>query len=261
MKEIIKQLINQIEEDQNLSVNTKASYKSDLNDLLDYVASTNSELANINKEWVRNYLKHLESTNKERNSYNRRASTFRIFLRFLYKSNLAPTNYALIVDNQTTFFKTQEHKLPAEDIKKIIDNTKLKIDERLILQMIGKLGLTGTQITSLNTFQVDFENKAINLSDTELISLPHEVFITLREYLIEVRSTISGSSNHLSLFLNDKGEPVTESDIYKLIKTLSEELSLQGKLTTRSLKNLFENKNDILSMQKEILDMVGGTGV
>lgn len=261
MKEIIKQLINQIEEDQNLSVNTKVSYKSDLNDLLDYVASTNSELANINQEWVRNYLKHLESTNKERNSYNRRASTFRIFLRFLYKSNLAPTNYALIVDNQTTFFKTQEYKLPAEDIKKIIDNTKLKIDERLILQMVGKLGLTGTQITSLNTFQVDFENKAINLSDTEIISLPHEVFITLREYLIEVRSTISGSSNHLSLFLNDKGEPVTESDIYKLIKTLSEELSLQGKLTTRSLKNLFENKNDILSMQKEILDMVGGTGV
>ena len=261
MQDIIKQLINQIEEDQNLSSNTKASYKSDLNDILDYVASTHSELAGVNQEWVRNYLKHLESTNKERNSYNRRASTFRIFLRFLYKSNLAPTNYALIVDNQSTFFKTQENKLQTEDIKKITDNTKLKIDQKLILQMVGRLGLTGTQIASLNTFQVDFENKAINLSDTEKISLPREIFITLREYLLEVRSTISGSNNHLSLFLNEKNEPITELDIYKLIKTLSEELSLQGKLTTRNLKNLLENKNDILSMQKEILDMVNGAGV
>ena len=256
MKEIIQQFINQIEEDQKLSSNTKTAYKSDLNDLLDYVTISNLPAPDINQSWVRSYLKHLEETNKERNSYNRRASTFRIFLRFLYKNNLAPTNYSLIVNNQTTFFKTQEDELQTEDIKKIIDDTRLKMDQRLILLMIGKLGLTATQIVSLNTFQVDFENKTINLSDSEKIELPHEIFTILREYLLEVRSNTPNGNESLNLFLNEKGKPLTEIDIYKLIKKLSEDLSLIGKLTTRSLKKSFESKNDILSMQKEVFSVI-----
>ena len=253
MKEIIQQFVNQIQQDQKLSLNTKSAYRSDLNDLIEYATNTNTQIQDVNQTWIRNYLKHLESINKERNSYNRRASTFRIFLRFLYKNKLAPTNYSLIVNNLTTFYKTNEDELQTEDIKKIIDNTKLKTDERLILLMIGKLGLTGTQIVSLNTFQIDFENKRINLSDTEKIELSHEIFIVLREYVLEARAGIPGAANSLNLFLSESGKPLSELDIYKLIKQLSEDLSLIGKLTTRSLKNSLEHKNDILSMQKEIL--------
>lgn len=256
MIEIIEQFVNQIQENQKLSENTKSAYKSDLNDLTDYVTKNNSQIQDINQSWVKNYLKHLEETNKERNSYNRRASTFRIFLRFLYKNNLAPTNYSLIVNNLTTFYKTQEDELQTEDIKKIIENTKLKTDQRLILLMIGKLGLTGTQMVSLNTFQIDFENKTINLSDSEKIELPHQIFLVLREYVLEERTKIPGATERLNLFLDENGKPLTELDIYKLIKKLSEDLSLEGKLTTRSLKKSLENKNDILSMQKEVFSVI-----
>ena len=231
--------------------------RSDLNDFLEYVISTNTQVQNINQDWVRNYLKHLELANKERNSFNRRASTFRIFLRFLYRHNLAPTNYSLIVNNQTTFSKTQEEELETNDIKKILEDTKLQTDQRLILLMIGRLGLSGTQIVSLNTFQVDFENKTITLSDNEKIGLTHEIFIILREYLLEVRPQIPNADVCLNLFLNENGRPLGEIDIYKLIKKLSEDLSLVGKLTTRNLKKLSENKNaDILSMQREIFSVI-----
>lgn len=256
MREIIEQFINQIEEDQKLSANTKAAYKSDLKDLIEYTINKNTQVSDINQLWIRDYLKCLEENNIERNSYNRRASTFRTFLKYLYINKLAPTNYSLIVDNQSTFYKTQEDKLQTEDIKKIIENTKLKTDQRLILLMIGRLGLSGTQIVAINTFQVDFENKVINLSDAQKIYLPHETFIILREYLLNIRPTIPGANEHLSLFLNEKGMPLTEVDIYKLIKKLSEDLSLQGKLTTRSLKRSLENKNDILSVQQEVLSVV-----
>lgn len=256
MNEIIEQFINQIEQDQKLSLNTKTAYKGDLKDLLEYTISTNAQINNINQEWVKNYLKHLEETNKERNSFNRRASTFRIFLRFLYKNKLAPTNYSLIVTNQTTFSKTQGDELEIGDIKKIIENTKLRPYQRLILLMIGRLGLTATQIVSLNTHQIDFENKAISLSDTEKINLPYEVFLPLREYLLEIRTKLPEAKDNLTLFLNEKGVSLSESDIYKLIKNLSEELSLQGKLTTRNLKNSLESKNDILSMQREVFSVI-----
>ncbi|MBI3590897.1 MAG: site-specific integrase [Candidatus Melainabacteria bacterium] len=258
MKEIIEQFINQIEEDQNFSQNTKSSYKSDLNELADYMVTTNTQISDINQDWVRNYLKHLESVNKERNSYNRRASTFRIFLRFLYKNNMAPTNYSLIVSNLTTFSKTQEEgeDLKSSDVKKIIEETKLRLDQKLILLMIGRLGLTATQIVSLNTFQIDFENKSIALSDTEKIELPYEIFINIREYLLDVRPGLPGTNEHLNLFLNDKGNPITEIDIYKLIKKLSQDLNLEGKFTTRNLKKMSEDKIDILSMQREVFSVV-----
>ena len=156
MKEIIEQFISQVEQDQNLSSNTKIAYKSDLNDLLEYVANTNSQIQDINHLWVKDFLKYLESVNQERNSYNRRASTFRIFLRFLYRNRLAPTNYSLIVDNLSPFERTLENTAEVEEIKKIIADTRLKTDHRLILLMIGRLGLTATQIALLNTHQVDF---------------------------------------------------------------------------------------------------------
>lgn len=256
MKDIIEQLINQIEMDQKLSQNTKIAYKGDLKDLLEYSISTNSQIQDINQDWIRSYLKHLEETNQERNSFNRRASTFRLFLRFLYKNNLAPTNYSLIVNNQTVFFKSQEDELQTDDIKKIIEETKLAQDQRLILLLIGRLGLTATQIVSLNTFQVDFENKVINLSDTEKIELPLEIFTILRDYLLEKRTNLSGSQDHLSLFLNENGTPISELNIYKLIKKLSEDLSLVGKLTTRNLKRSLENKSDVLSMQREVFSVI-----
>ena len=255
MKEIIQQFISQIEEDQKLSSNTKSAYKSDLTELINYVISKNTQLSDIDQTWVRDYLKHLEETNQERNSYNRRASTFRLFLRFLYKNKMAPTNYSLIVTNQTTFFKTEEDAKPSE-MKKIIEDTKLTTPQRLILLMLGRLGLNGTQITSLKTFQVDFENKSLTLSDTEKIELPFEVFSLLREYLLDVREAIPGAGEQLNLFLNENGRPMTDSDIYKLIKHLRESLGLEGKFTTRSLKKLSENKIDVLSMQREIFNMI-----
>lgn len=256
MREIVEQFINQIEDDQIFSSNTKSAYKSDLNEFLNYIISNKTQLQDINQTWVKNYLKNLEETNKERNSFNRRASTFRIFLRFLYKNKMAPTNYALIVDNQTTFSKTQEEEIKVDDIKKIITDTKLKADQRLILLMIGRLGLNATQIVLLNTFQVDFENKVISLSDTEKIELPYEIFLILREYLLEVRASLPGANDHLNLFLNEKGKPLAEIDIYKLIKNLSADLNLQGKFTTRNLKKLSNEKIDVLSMQKEIFNVI-----
>ena len=258
MREIIEQFIEQIEDDQKLLPNTKSAYKSDLNDLIDYVISIKSQITDLDQAWVRNYLQHLETTNKERNSYNRRASTFSIFLRYLYKNNLAPTNYSLIVDNLSTFFKSQEDELQAEDIKKIIEDTKLKLDQRLILLLIGRLSLNATQIVSLNTHQLDFESKTINLSDTQKIELPLQIFTLMREYLLDVRPSIPCADENLSLFLNEKGKSLTEIDIYKLIKKLSEDLSLVGKLTTRSLKKLSEKEstNDILAIQREINSII-----
>ena len=122
--------------------------------------------------------------------------------------------------------------------------------------MLGRLGLNGTQISSLRTFQVDFESKLITLSDTEKIELPFEIFSLLREYLLDIRGNIPCASEHLNLFLNENGKPLTETDIYKLIKTLRESLGLEGKLTTRNLKKLSENKIDVLSMQREVLNMI-----
>ena len=255
MKETIQQFISQIEEDQKLSSNTKSAYKSDLTELINYVISKNTQLSDIDQTWVRDYLKHLEETNQERNSYNRRTSTFRLFLRFLYKNKMAPTNYSLIVNSRATFFKTQEDTEPS-DMKQIIEDTKLTTHQRLILLMIGRLGLNGTQIASLKTFQVDFENKLITLSDTEKIELPFEVFSLLREYLLDIREAIPGASEQLNLFLNENGRPMNETDIYKLIKSLRENLGLEGKLTTRSLKKLSENKIDVLSMQREIFNVI-----
>ncbi len=255
MFELIEQFINQIEEDQNFSQNTKTAYKGDLKDLCNYITTTNTQLGNINHTWVKDYLKYLVEHNKERNSFNRRASTLRIFLRYLYKNRLVPTNYSLIVDNQTVLIKTNEHALEINEIKNIIENQDLKIDQRLILLMIGKLGLTATQIESLNIHQVDFENKTISLSDTEKLILKDDIFILFRDYLLNYRANLPNANEHLSLFINEKGGALAETDIYKLIKKLSEEHGLKGKLTTRNLKKLSEDRLDVLLMQKELFDV------
>src|SRR3989338_6192148 len=197
MREIVEQFMEQIEDDQKLSSNTKSAYKSDLNDLINYILKTKSLINDIDHNWVKNYLKNLEETNKERNSYNRRASTFRSFLKFLYRNKMAPTNYSLIVDNQTSLYKSKEDELQSEDIKKIIDDTKLKADQRLILLMIGRLNLTGTQIVSLNTFQVDFENKLINISDTEKIELPSHIFFLYPHFAVHLLYSYKARSDYL----------------------------------------------------------------
>lgn len=256
MNGLIQQLITQIEEDQAFSPNTKSSYKSDLNELLNYITKTGTKLQDINQHWVKNYLNHLEETNKERNSYNRRSATFRIFLRFLYKLKLLPANYSLIVNNRSITHRHIGSESEENDLRKIINETRLRIDHRLILLFIGKLGLSGTQLALLCTHQVDFENKAINVSDTEKVYLPDNIFVLLREYLLEYRSSLPNANLQLNLFLDENGNPINETEIYKLIKKLSTGFSLDGKLTTRTLKKLSQPKGDILSMQTEVLKVI-----
>lgn len=256
MQDIIKQLIYQIEKDGKLTPNTKASYKSDLNELLDYSLNKKSKVQDINQAWVKEYLKHLEDTNREKNSYNRRASTFRTFLKHLYLNKLAPTNYALIVNNATTFNTKKDHELKNQNINEIIENAELTKEQKIILYLICETGLSATQIVTLNTYQVDFENKSINISDREKVILSEKLFNELRDYLLNVRCNLIGADKILSLFLDELGLAYTEDDIYKLVKKLSTDLNLEGKFTTRNLKNTLSSKKDFLSMQEEVLSVI-----
>ncbi len=257
MNEIVKQLISQIEQDQKLSFSTRNAYKGDLLDLLDYMFDTNTEISQIDHNWVKKYIKYLEETNLERNSFNRRASTFRLFLKFLYRNKMAPTNFSLIVNNKSAHYSSPEDLSDVSSIESIISETRLCLEERLILLFIGRIGLTATQIANLKTFQVDFENKLINVSDTEKIYLPNDTFNLLREYLVEKRQ----DSENLSLFIDEKGNPITELDIYRLVKSLNKNVLPENnfKLTTRNLKKLSREKIDFLSMQKDVLSVISPT--
>lgn len=258
VKEIIEQFINQIEQDQKFSENTKSAYRSDLNELIEYITQNNSLIKDIDLNWVKNYFKHLEDTNVEKNSLNRRASTFRLFLKFLYLNKLAPTNYSLIINNSSThkkFLSDSDEQILLE-IKNLIEGDKLPIEQKLILLMIGRLGISGTDLILIQTHQVDFENRQIKFSESDYISIEDNLFKILRDYLLNHRNIYPDSGKHLCLFFNDEGNPLTENDVYKLIKKISIENGFEGKLTTRNLKKIYDYKKDILSIQKEVLGVI-----
>lgn len=256
MQDIIQQLIHQIENNSKYTHSTKACYKSDLNELLEYVKRLDCSIRDINRDWIKSYLTYLEELHKERNSFNRKASTFRLFLKYLYLNKLTPSNFSLIVYTLGNIEKLNEDSLSQEEIIQIIENANLPLDHKLILVLLNKSGLDATEIVSLNSHQIDFENKCILLSDSEKVFLDFETFNLLRDYLINVRPKKEGADKFLKIFLNTAGRPLGETDIYTIVKDLSTSLNLEGKLTTRTIKKSRNQKRDILSIQKDFLKAI-----
>src|ERR671913_1720498 len=126
MDQLIRQFLEHLRYERNVSEHTLRNYGSDLEQFLDYLAPADHgkreepQLAEIDHITIREWLATLHSAQKRKSSIARKLAALRTFFQFLVREGLVEQNPAKLVATPRLEKKLPKH-LSIEDAIKFIE--------------------------------------------------------------------------------------------------------------------------------------------
>ena len=244
------------------SDNTVNSYKEDIVEYLDYCDNNKLNYLNIKYEDTRDYLKYLKDNKKDNNSsINRKLSAIRSFYKYLNSNNIIDNNVFLLINGLKKSKKLPryfEYNELEELFSSISISTPKGQRDLLILEM---LYATGVRVSELINIKVN----DINKSTKKIIILGKgnkERFVLYGDYCEEIldRYLSDGrgkfnTKNSDYLFLNNRGEKLTDRGVRYILDELIKKTSITKKISPHMIRHSFAthllNEGcDLLSVQK-----------
>lgn len=223
----------------NYSVLTLNSY---LDDLYYFNVFIKKDLLLVNENDIRNYLNNLSKLKKNSSTISRHISTYKTFYKFLYKNNyIEKKDYPL---NKITYPK-KEKKLPKflyyNELLEIINESEKDKDgirDRLIIEMLYATGVRISELINIKLSDIDFNARKIIVlgkgNKERMVYYGEYAEDVLNEYL---KKHIRKDNNYL--FLNSKGNPLSDRGIRYIIDNIMKKLSIKTHVTPHVLRHTF----------------------
>ncbi len=236
--EIIKNFSNYLLT-KNYSINTFNSY---INDLYYFYMFVNKDLIKVNEEDIRDYLEYLNLNKEKPTSVRRKISTFKTFYKYLYLNNyIDKKDYPLVKISYPKLEKRLPKFVYYNDLLKIIDESykdKNGVRDRLIIEMLYATGVRVSELVNIKYNDIDFNNRRIRVVGKG----NKERIVYYGEYAEEILNSyvkMYKQKEHDYLFVNDRGEKITEAGIRYIINNIMKKLSIKVHVTPHVLRHTF----------------------
>lgn len=253
---------NYLEYQKNYSLYTVENYCSDIEQFLEYLNSENINFKKVEYSDLRFYLMYLKDEKCENNSsIDRKLSALRGFYKFLANEGIVQNNVFSLMSGLK-----KEKKLPRyfeynelEELFKVSDlRTPLGQRDRLILEMLYGTGVRVGELVSIKVSDIDLGSRTIII----LGKGNKERRVTYGEYCDEIlKLYLNDGYLRLNtfkspfLFLNNRGEVITERGIRYVLDQIIKNTSLNKSISPHVLRHSFAthllNEGcDLLTVQK-----------
>lgn len=228
-------------ESKNYSINTLNSY---INDLFYFYLFVKKDLDKVIYEDVSDYLEYLKlNGNKKKNtSIKRMISSLKSFYKFLYRNNyIKKENNPMVRVSAPKIEKRLPHFLYYNDLLEIIrESSKDKdgIRDQLIIEMLYATGVRVSELVNIKIKDIDFDNRRIIVQGKG----NKERIVYYGEYAEEVLKEYMNThyrKDYEYLFVNSKGEKITDAGIRYIIDKIMEKLSIKVHVTPHVLRHTF----------------------
>ncbi len=205
MKELIDKFLEILAVEKNLANNTIISYKNDLRDFYFFFKKENIDTDNLNKGFFIKYFNKLAADNDlSKNSYLRKISSIKGFIKFLLVENIITHNPISLIETVKKpkllpKFLTITEVLALLDVCK---NTPCKVGGIRTLLLLEILYATGIRVSELVTLKIS----SIRFENFEKNEIKPFLSVTGKgnKERIVILSTISKEVLEEYLFLNKK---------------------------------------------------------
>ena len=223
----------------NYSLNTIISY---INDLYYFHEFVKMDFDKVKYDDIRDYLEYLNLKKEKSTSVSRKISSLKSFYKFLYKNDyMDKKDYPLV---KVTYPK-KEKKLPKflyyNDLLEIINESSKDKDgvrDRLIIEMLYATGVRVSELVNIKLNDIDFNNKRIIVcgkgNKERIVYYGDYAEEVLNKYL---KTHVRKNNNYL--FLNSKGEQITDGGIRYIIDNIMKKLSIKTHVTPHVLRHTF----------------------
>jgi integrase/recombinase XerC len=234
--------------ERNVSINTVAAYRDDLDSFTDFLCNDYFTLARdqlnftrIDHLTIRAYLAHLARKKLRRSSIARHLSALRSFFKFLMREEIIPSNPARSVATP----KREKH-LPAvlqpADIAALFDapdlSKPLGIRDRAWLELMYASGLRISELVGIDLDDIELRSRLVKVrgkgAKERIVPFGSKAQEAIRAYL-EVRN----APEQDALFVNYRGERITARSVRRLFEKYVRDASLRAGVSPHTLRHSF----------------------
>ena len=223
----IDSFIGHLRVERNCSQHTLRAYAGDLRSFEEYMSMLDESLGFLNADTdvVRSWVASLMDTGAAPSSVCRKLSSLRTFYQFLQSANPAISNPAAVLQGPK-----RRKRLPTfvreEEMDSLIDEVPFgegyaACRDRMILVLFYEAGLRLSELVSLDVEDVDMSASVIKVkgkrNKQRIVPFAAELKNELNRYLQERESFAKSSSG--ALFLSSKGGRISNSSVYRMVKT------------------------------------------
>lgn len=261
----IEDYIHFIQVERQLSVNTLASYRRDLESYVHFLkeAEGMSDFSVVERTTILRHLEQLRAQGKTSRTVARHISSIRSFHQFLLREKRAETDPTVHLEMPTI-----EQKLPnilsIEEIEALLtapNKSKPQgIRDLAMLELLYGSGMRISELIALDLADIHLTMGFVRVfgkgGKERIIPLGKSALSAINAYLNGARGQLQGKYPKTdAFFINQRGKRLTRQGCWKLMKEHALKAGIQHELTPHTLRHSFathlvENGADLRAVQE-----------
>jgi integrase/recombinase XerD len=251
VQEQVDQFLRYLKDEKGYTDNTIAAYRNDLGQFVAFLNQTTAgavgSWAEVDQPLVLAYGKHLGEQDYTASTVARKVASLKSFFAFL-------RDIDLLTDNPTTALNAPkvEKRLPrilsSEEVEELLAGpakamTPKALRDRALLHLLCATGLRVSEAITLQIDDLDMAQAHVIFTDrdgkTRQLPLPPQAFESLSAYLEKGRTVLSQDRGESTVFLNQRGRPLTRQGLWLIVKSYAEAAGIGQGVTPHTLRHSF----------------------
>lgn len=261
----IQSFLKYIQFEKRSSNHTVISYKCDLEQFHNYMTDQEeTDWLNLSSKQIRQWMANLLREGLTAKTVNRKIATLKSFYRFLMREGVvevSPLDKVItpkIPKRLPEFVKEQEMDLLLDEVD--FGDGYPASRNHLIIELFYSTGLRLSELANLELKNFDFGSDLIRVvgkrNKERIVPFGGKLKKSIQEY-IHIRDQNFSNKEVSNLFLTDKGEPIYNKLIYRIVKKHLGAVTTMSKKSPHVLRHTFAtillNKGADINAIKELL--------
>ncbi len=229
--------------EEGLSANTRQAYATDLKQFLSWLKKP---LVEVSGGDISAYLGHRFRAGANARSSARLLSSLRKFYGWLLRERLISADPCAGIDSPR-LGRPIPDSLSERDVESLLEapsvQQPLGLRDKAMLELLYATGLRVSELVKLQLNQVDSHRGLVRLmgkgGKERLVPMGEEASIWLDRYLAEARGLLLGPRQSDSLFVTQRGGPMTRQAFWYLIKRHAKRAGITRPLSPHTLRHAF----------------------
>ncbi|MFN6965029.1 MAG: tyrosine recombinase XerC [Pyrinomonadaceae bacterium] len=250
----LKQFLQHLKYERNVSPHTLRNYASDLEQFRDHMLRIEKradiDVKEIDRLTIREWMAGLHGDHKK-TSVARKLASLRTFFQFLIREGVLDVNPAKLVATPKIERKIPNH-LSQEDAVRFIEtpdvNTDLGRRDRAILEFLYATGIRVGELVGLNLRDIDFRERMVRVTGKRkkqrIVPFGEPALQALMHYLEETRAQFLLNApvekrDEQAVFLNYQGTRITTRSVGRMIDKYIKQCADIHDISPHSLRHTF----------------------
>jgi integrase/recombinase XerD len=248
MKIFLKEYLNILRLERNLSENTVSSYKNDIACLINFLDSLKiNDLSSVDHRHLNTFFVSLQEIGLSRTSAARYYSSIKGFFSYLFSNKYIKSN-PLEKVSPPKLSKSLPSVLSVVEVDTILSKPdieeKLGLRDKGILEILYACGLRVSELTGVRISDLFFEEEIIRVlgkgSKERLVPIGSSAIKWTKEYLTKSRPMLAKKTRSENIvFLNNRGTRLSRMGIWKIVDRYVQEVGIKKEVHPHTFRHSF----------------------